>query len=232
MKKALAEIIGTFGFVFIGTGAIVFSAPFIGWLGIALAAGFAYAAMAYAFADGHFNPMFTIAAFCAKRENWKTALLRLLGQALGAFAAAWVLSVVLNGKTGFVAETTLAGNYADRYSIEALLTAEPVLNFLFVAVFLATQGKDNAPAALGVFLAGATFVGYPIAKGAMNPIKSTALAMFSTPEAVASLKYFWASSLIAAVVCGLIALLMAHQQRNVGVQNQVLGETAQNPAAH
>ena len=76
------------------------------------------------------------------------------------------------------------------------------------------------------------FVGYPIAKGAMNPVKSTALAMFSTPEAVASLKYFWASGITAAVVCGLVALLMAHQQRNVGVQNQALGETAQNPAAH
>ncbi len=232
MKTALAEIIGTFGFVFVGTGAIVFSAPFIGWLGIALAAGLSYATMRYAFADGHFNPIFTIAAFCAKRENWKAALPRLFGQAAGAFAAAWVLSVVLNGKTGFVAETTLAGNYADRYSVEALLTAETVLNILFAAVFLATQGKDSAPAALGTFLTGATFVGYPIAKGAMNPIKSTALAMFSTPEAVASLKYFWASGITAAVVCGLVALLMAHQQRNVGVQNQALGETAQNPAAH
>ena len=63
MKTALAEIIGTFGFVFVGTGAIVFSAPFIGWLGIALAAGLAFAAMCYAFPDGHFNPIFTIAAF-------------------------------------------------------------------------------------------------------------------------------------------------------------------------
>lgn len=232
MKTALAEIIGTFGFVFVGTGAIVFSAPFIGWLGIALAAGLAFAAMCYAFPDGHFNPIFTIAAFCAKRENWKNVLLRLFGQAAGAFAAAWVLSVVLNGKTGFVADTALAGNYSDRYGIEALLTVETVLNVLFAAVFLATQNTAKAPAALGCFLTGATFVGYPIAKGAMNPVKSTALAMFSTPEAVASLKYFWASGITAAVVCGLVALLMAHQQRNVGVQNQALGETTQNPAAH
>lgn len=232
LKTALSEIIGTFGFVFVGTGAIVFSAPFIGWLGIALAAGLSYAAMSFAFPDGHFNPMFSIAAFCAKRENWKTALIRLFGQTAGAFTAAWVLSVVLNGKTGFVADTALAGNYSDRYSVEALLTAETVLDALFVAVFLATQNTAKAPAALGVFLTGATFVGYPIAKGAMNPVKSTALAVFSTPEAVASLKYFWACGIAAAVVCGLVALLMAHQQRNVGVQNQALGETAQNPAAH
>ena len=121
MKLYLYEFIGTFGFVFLGWGTIVFAAPFVGYLGISVAFGLAYAALCFAFPDGHFNPAATIAAALSGRfqaKNKKQTVLKtlcfILIQIAGAYAAAVSVYHIYSGKTGFVPQGLPGINIVDR----------------------------------------------------------------------------------------------------------------------
>ncbi|TMK50733.1 MAG: hypothetical protein E6G66_07205, partial [Actinobacteria bacterium] len=77
-RKYVAELIGTFLLVFLGTSAIVaLGGPFsngvatIGYIGIALAFGFTLVVLAYTLgpvSGGHFNPAVTIGLVAARRH--------------------------------------------------------------------------------------------------------------------------------------------------------------------
>ncbi len=71
MKKFVAELIGTFMLVFIGTGAVVFGNGLdgLGHLGIAFAFGLAIVVAAYSIgtiSGAHLNPAVSIAMFVNK----------------------------------------------------------------------------------------------------------------------------------------------------------------------
>ena len=69
MKKFVAELIGTFMLVFIGTGAVVFGNG-LGHLGIAFAFGLAIVVAAFSIgtvSGAHLNPAVSIAMFVNKR---------------------------------------------------------------------------------------------------------------------------------------------------------------------
>ena len=77
MKKFVAELIGTFMLVFIGTGAVVFGNGLdgLGHLGIAFAFGLAIVVAAYSIgtvSGAHLNPAVSIAMFVNKRLSSKT----------------------------------------------------------------------------------------------------------------------------------------------------------------
>ena len=72
MKKFVAELIGTFMLVFIGTGAVVFGNGLngLGHLGIAFAFGLAIVVAAFSIgtvSGAHLNPAVSIAMFVNKR---------------------------------------------------------------------------------------------------------------------------------------------------------------------
>ena len=76
MKKFVAELIGTFMLVFIGTGAVVFGNGLdgLGHLGIAFAFGLAIVVAAYSIgtvSGAHLNPAVSIAMFVNKRLSSK-----------------------------------------------------------------------------------------------------------------------------------------------------------------
>lgn len=212
VKHYLFEFIGTFGFVFIGWGTIVFAAPFVGYLGISMAFGLAYAAMSLAFRDGHFNPAVTVAAalsgqFAAGNKS-RTALNVIgfiLTQIAGACAAAASVYFIYSGKTGYVYQGAAGLNIIDRYTLSSAFYLETLLCFLFVCLFLETAGESqNRPLACGFFITTAYLLSYPVTKGAFNPARSTATALFGTEDALAQLPLFWGASLTAAVLAGLI----------------------------
>ncbi|MBR1778330.1 MAG: aquaporin [Alphaproteobacteria bacterium] len=212
MKNYLSEFIGTFGFVLIGWGTVVFAAPFVGYLGISMAFGLAYAAVSFAFCSGHFNPAVTVAAalsgqFAAKSKT-KTALKVigfLLMQLAGACAAAASVYFIYSGKTGYVYQGMSGANIIDRYTLSSAFYLETLLCFLFLCVFLGTSKETKArPIACGSFITAAYLLSYPVTKGALNPVRSTAAALFSTEEALAQLPLFWGAALTAAVIAGLV----------------------------
>ena len=92
MKKFVAELIGTFMLVFIGTGAVVFGNGLngLGHLGIAFAFGLAIVVAAYSIgtvSGAHLNPAVSIAMFVNKRLSSSELVNYILGQVVGAFFA-------------------------------------------------------------------------------------------------------------------------------------------------
>ena len=92
MKKFVAELIGTFMLVFIGTGAVVFGNGLngLGHLGIAFAFGLAIVVAAYSIgtvSGAHLNPAVSIAMFVNKRLSSSELVNYILGQVVGAFLA-------------------------------------------------------------------------------------------------------------------------------------------------
>ena len=79
MKKFVAELIGTFMLVFIGTGAVVFGngTEGLGHLGIAFAFGLAIVVAAFSIgtvSGAHLNPAVSIAMFVNKRLSSKLSM--------------------------------------------------------------------------------------------------------------------------------------------------------------
>lgn len=216
MKKYLAEFIGTFGFIFLGCGTIIFTAPFIGYLGISLAFGLALSAMTFAFYDisgGHFNPAVTFALTLAGQFKSTTPFKTvrrffgyLLAQALGAYTAAQTLFFIYSGKTGYVNQGIFGANIIDRYSLISAFCLETILCALFFCVFIGTfRTKKLTPhaCAVGMTTIAAFLFSYPVTKGALNPLRTTAMALFSTEAALNQVWLFWVASFAAALIVGL-----------------------------
>lgn len=211
VKNYLSEFAGTFGFVFIGCGAVVFAAPFIGYLGIAMAFGLAYGAMGFAFKGHHFNPAVTIAATLSGQFRGKNiwfTLIKTAGyvllQTAGACAAVFLIYYVYSGKTGYVYQGSPDANVIDRYALSAAFCLETILSFLFLCVFLGNNGHtDRQAAACGLFITAACLLSYPVTKGALNPARTTASALFGGETALAQLPVFWAAALTAALAAGI-----------------------------
>lgn len=92
MKKYLAEFLGTFMLVFLGTGTVVVAKG--GTLTIGLAFGLAITIMAYAvggISGGNFNPGVSIAMMINKRLKVKDGIFYIIAQALGSIVASAIL---------------------------------------------------------------------------------------------------------------------------------------------
>src|SRR5215467_11416758 len=100
MKRLLAEIIGTFGLVFAGTGAIVIDGAANGavtHVGVALTFGLVVLAMIYTFGDisgAHFNPAVTIGFWAARRLPGREVAPYIASQCVGAFLASGLLRLM------------------------------------------------------------------------------------------------------------------------------------------
>src|SRR5579872_1654669 len=102
LKPAVAELVGTFAFFFIGAGAIVtdaYSGGKVGLLGIALAHGLALAIMVSVFgatSGGHFNPAVTAGFLATRRITPDLAAVyvgaQLVGATLAGLALRWVFA--------------------------------------------------------------------------------------------------------------------------------------------
>lgn len=219
MKKFFAEFIGTFGFVFIGCGSVVFAAPWIGYLGISLAFGLGLTAMMYAFSavsGAHFNPAITLAVAVSGKDGqnvWWKRILTFLGyiimQIAGACAAAWTLKFLYLGKTGVVNTGGFAANVVERYTLDAAFWMETLLMFLLACVYLGSKAykdrKGISPVAVGLMLSAIYLISMPVTKGAVNPAKATSQALFGCDEtALKQLWIFWAAPMLGAFVAGLI----------------------------
>jgi len=212
VKLYLYEFVGTFGFVFLGWGTIVFAAPFVGYLGISAAFGLAYTAMCFAFPDGHFNPAATAAAALSGRFHTKNKIrtfLNTLGfiltQIAGAYAAAVSVYYIYSGKTGYVPQGLAGINIVDRYTLSAAFYLEAILNILFLCVFLSTYGDSKKrPLACGLLIAAALLLSYPATKGSLNLARTTATSLLNGEEAMKQLPIFWGAALAAAVITGVL----------------------------
>ena len=154
MKKYLAELLGTFVLVFIGTGSAVVAGKEIGYLGIALAFGLSVLVMVYAIGQisgCHINPAITIAMLLNGKLPTKDAIMYVIFQCIGAIIASALLLTIMTGLPGYeVAPANLGANgygadYLGGYSLTSAFIAEVITTFVFLMVIFGATSK-KAPA--------------------------------------------------------------------------------------
>jgi aquaporin Z len=213
MKKYLAELLGTFVLVFIGTGSAVVAGKYIGFLGIALAFGISVLVMVYAIGQisgCHINPAITIAMLVNGKIPAKDAVIYIIVQCIGAIIASVLLLTIMTGFPGYDLATNGLGQngYGTAspagYSLASGFIAEVVLTFIFLMVIFGATSK-NAPAGfagipIGFALAIIHMVGIPITGTSVNPARSLGPALVVGGTALAQLWMFILAPVIGAVI--------------------------------
>jgi aquaporin Z len=219
-SRASAEFLGTFWLVLGGCGSAVIAAAFpqvgIGLLGVSLAFGLTVLTMAYAIghvSGCHLNPAVSVGLVAGGRFPAGELLPYVIAQVAGAIVAAFVLSVIANGKPGFdlVASGFAANGYADHspgnYTIAAAFVAEVVMTFMFLMIILGATDRRApagfAPIAIGLGLTLIHLISIPVTNTSVNPARSTGPALFVGGWAIGQLWLFWVAPIVGAALAGI-----------------------------
>jgi aquaporin Z len=219
-SRASAEFLGTFWLVLGGCGSAVIAAAFpqvgIGLLGVSLAFGLTVLTMAYAIghvSGCHLNPAVSVGLVAGGRFPAGELLPYVIAQVAGAIVAAFVLSVIANGKPGFdlVASGFAANGYADHspgnYTLVAAFVAEVVMTFMFLMIILGATDRRApagfAPIAIGLGLTLIHLISIPVTNTSVNPARSTGPALFVGGWAIGQLWLFWVAPIVGAALAGI-----------------------------
>ena len=177
-RKAIAEFLGTFTFVFAVTMSIAVGGQVAGLFGSAVAQGLALGIMVSAFAHisgGHFNPAVTLGALVTGKIQPVLAVLYWLAQFAGAVAAALLVKQLLpDALSGSIGVPALGAGVSTWQG----LLIEAVLTFFLVWVVFATavdpRGTFSAIAGLGIglILTVGILIGGPLTGGSLNPARA------------------------------------------------------------
>lgn len=206
MKKFVAELIGTFMLVFVGTGAVVFGNGLdgLGHLGIAFAFGLAIVVAAYSIgtvSGAHLNPAVSIAMFVNKRLSSSELVNYILGQVVGAFIASGAVFFLLANSgmsTASLGENALANG----------VTVFGGFLFVLVIMTVTSESKGNGPIAglvIGLSLMAMILVGLKITGLSVNPARSLAPAVLVGGAALQQVWIF----ILAPIAGGVLAALVA-----------------------
>jgi len=176
-------MIGTFGLVFCGTGAIIIdkeSGGAVTHVGVAITFGLIVMSMIYALGDisgAHLNPAVSVAFALAGRLQTKYLGLYIASQIVGALLASCVLRLLFPTNE-FLGTTLPAGSSIQSFILEFILTFFLMLVIISVATGSKEQGLFAGIAIGSVILLEAMFAG-PITGASMNPARSLAPAIIS-----------------------------------------------------
>jgi MIP family channel proteins len=184
-RHFIAEFIGTFALVFVGSGAIIRAANGGGSLGeIALAHGLILSVMVTALMriSGHFNPAVTAGFLVVRRIEPVMAVVYWIAQFMGAIAAAYALKGLLPPQA--VEATRVGGqSVAVSISFSAAVVLEAIATFFLAWVIFGTAVDPDAPRvggfAIGLTIAADILVIGPYTGASMNPARSLGPAIAS-----------------------------------------------------
>lgn len=183
-RKVGAELVGTFGLVTAGCGAIIVSSQgALPGIGVALAFGVIIAVMVAAtghISGGHINPAVSIGLTVTGHLPWRELPLYLLGQFIGATLGALTLLGIF-GSQALALTVNAPALHVSLFQatcVEALLTA--FLVFVISAVATDSQGIGKlAPFAIGATILVDALWGGPLTGASMNPARSFGPALVS-----------------------------------------------------
>ena len=186
-QEPIAELIGTFILVFMGTAAVVTAklaaggAPFsfLHYLAIGTAFGVALMVAAYTvgpISGAHLNPAVTIGLAIGKRISMDKVVPYIAAQCAGGFLASLVLLALLGTKAYGLGETTVGV-----LGLREALGAEVALTAILVFTVLGVTDK-GAPAGfagliIGIYLAASHLIGVPLSGNSLNPARSLGPAL-------------------------------------------------------
>ncbi|MFQ5747362.1 MAG: MIP/aquaporin family protein [Gemmatimonadota bacterium] len=210
-RPCLAEMIGTFGLIFIGAGSIVMDVHTgggVGLLGIAFAHGIVLAVMVSAtmgISGGHINPAVTIGAWVGRAIGTRLAILYILSQLVGAVLGAALLAAIYPS-TAVQAASLGTPLLAEGVGVGQGILIEAVLTFFLVFVVYGTAVDRRAPKlggmAIGLVLVFDILAGGPLTGASMNPARTFGPALVGgiwTHHVV-----YWAGPVLGGLVAGLV----------------------------
>jgi MIP family channel proteins len=222
-QRYLAELLGTFGIVFAGCGAVIsdgMSGGAVTHVGIALAFGFTVAAMIYALGPvsaAHFNPAVTVGFAAARRFPWRHVPAYLTAQCAGALIASG-LHLFLYGES---AAAAAFGATSPRVTTAQAAGFEIALTFMLMLVIAAVATDRRVPGsvpglAIGLTVALCALFGGPATGASMNPARSLGPALFAGGHALSALPVYLLAPPVGAVLASLCCELLrdgaAHAQ--------------------
>lgn len=178
-RKYLAELVGTFILVVIGSMTIVAAGtmgspvqavvPFgfgLGLLAAIQSAGYV--------SGGHFNPAVTVGALLDRRIDVMNATGYIVAQVIGAIAASGVVLLVADrAAVQATASGFPEGRMLSAFAVEVLLTAI----FLLVILTVTKRAPNHAAFAIPLTLTVIHFAGIPFSGASVNPARSLAPAL-------------------------------------------------------
>lgn len=192
MQKLVAEFMGTFLLVFLGSGAVLLAQG--NALTIALGFCLAITVSAYAFggiSGGHFNPAVTTAMVINGRTPAMEGLMYVIAQIIGAIAASACVRVATSALK--LPASQMAQTDFPKISVGAAFFVEALVTFLFLMAILAVTADrignpDFAGLTIGVTLALLILFALNLTGGSLNPARSIGPALFAGGSA---LKHLW-----------------------------------------
>jgi MIP family channel proteins len=211
VKPIIAELIGTFAFVFIGAGSIITNTMTngaLGTLGIALAHGLALSIMITVFAatsGGHINPAVTAGFLVTRRIAPLLGILYIVAQLVGATLAGLLLRAMYPVAV-WQAASLGTPLLAPGVSVGTGVLVEAILTFFLLLAVFGTAVDPRAPKiggfGIGLTVAFDILVGGAVTGAAMNPARSFGPALaggYWQNEWV-----YWVGPIIGAVIAALI----------------------------
>jgi aquaporin NIP len=210
LARMAAELIGTFGFFFLGFMGIVSATTRHGSIqpiGISVGFGGGLAMMIFALghiSGGHFNPAVTFGLASGGRFRWLEVPAYWLSQVAGGLAAAGLVRGLFTGAPDALISTpgrTVSEGTA--FLVEAIATAL----FLLVISTVATDDRAPwhgvlAPVAIGGFIVVIASVIGPISSGSLNPARSLAPAIVA--QTYSHLWVFIVGPLVGGAIGGIV----------------------------
>jgi aquaporin Z len=178
-RKYLAELVGTFILVVIGSMSIVaagaMSAPVLVVVPFGFGLGLLAAIQSAGYVSGgHFNPAVTLGALLDRRIDAMNAIGYVVAQVIGAIAASGVVLLVASQAA---VKSTASAFPADKginaFAVEVLLTAI----FLLVILTVTKRAPNHAAFAIPLTLTVIHFAGIPFSGASVNPARSLAPAL-------------------------------------------------------
>ncbi len=180
LRRAGAELVGTYALVTAGCGAIVVnsSGGVLTHIGVAFTFGLIIMVMIAAtghLSGAHFNPAVTVAFALTRHFSWRDVPLYIGGQLLGAIAGALTLRALF-GDVANLGATVPSGSTLQSFGLEIVLSA--FLMFVIMAVATDTRAVGQLAAlAIGGTVALDALWGGPISGASMNPARSLGPAL-------------------------------------------------------
>ena len=225
-KRFIAELLGTFFLVFIGTLSITMpQSPLTGdsALMVGLAFGIGAIGAIYSFghiSGAHINPAVTVSLAVRGKFPWKDVVPYVIAQLIGAVFAA-LLNVNIVGKTLAISanlgatypNSVLSLVYGVNESIAALL-CEIIITFILVLTILSVTEKEAssgfAGLAIGLILGMNVAIAANISGGSMNPARTfgpqiVLLLLGESPNsALESAWIYWIGPFIGGLLAALV----------------------------
>jgi aquaporin Z len=210
-KNFIAEFVGTFALVFVGSGAIIIAQHTnnsAGLLQVALAHGVILAVMVSAFMNvsgAHFNPAVTTGLLVARRITPTVAGVHIVAQLIAAIVAAWALKMTMP-TAAFTAVQGGGQSIALEITATQAIILEAIATFFLMAVIYGTAVNSAAPKigglAIGLTIAAEIIVLGPLTGASMNPARSFGPAIVS--GVLAGQVVYWVGPIIGAIAAAML----------------------------